>query len=607
MTEANPAAAPQVLRDADAEALYEHLADTGAGLRGRRRPGRARAAGKRADQPGARRGPAAQDCADANGLRSATGPARPADGWTFCSRRAGRGLGRGLGRRRSRRRDGVRRLPARIRAQAVAWAGTLIVTGGAGLLPAGLRRLGRHRPGAGAHEAHQGALRPHGHRSIPAASWGASDERQRHASGAPPRKRRRRSSRRSTTTSSPAASAASASRPAPSSERPGAKANVARGKVALYRNMLEDRTEIGPDTNDAFANCLLCRACTESCFSAVKTDEVVISFRHAYADRFGRGLLQRRVFRFLLPRPRLMRGLVRTIWALRRTGLPDLAPPDRPDRPAQSQAGAGHGVARGHAGTAADLPPEAPAAGRRRPAPGRRGRPARRPSSATGCPAATTTCCPRSGRRRSGARAPGQPGRGPRQLLLRPGRLRLRRPGGGGQASPARTCAGSATSSGSTPSSRSVAVAPGISRSTRSCWPTTRSGPSGPRLLQEKVRSFSEFVAEKGGAGPCRRGADAGRDAAGRVGRARPIVITYHEPCHLGRRYQNVIAQPRQILRSLRGLRVPGGRRVGFLLRSGRHLRGAAPGDIGRHHRPQDGVHQGHRRRRSWRPSARPA
>ena len=68
----------------------------------------------------------------------------------------------------------------------------------------------------------------------------------------------------------------------------GREAYVARGKLALFRNMIEGRMDIGPDTKDAFANCLLCRACTENCFSAVKTDQVVMSFRHAYAQRFGR-------------------------------------------------------------------------------------------------------------------------------------------------------------------------------------------------------------------------------------------------------------------------------------------------------------------------------
>jgi glycolate oxidase iron-sulfur subunit len=100
---------------------------------------------------------------------------------------------------------------------------------------------------------------------------------------------------------------------------------AARGKVALYRNVIEDRLDMVPATKDAFANCLLCRACTESCFPAVRTDDVVVSFRHAYAERFGRGFMQRRVFRNLLPRPRLMRALVRVLWTFRRTGLDQVA------------------------------------------------------------------------------------------------------------------------------------------------------------------------------------------------------------------------------------------------------------------------------------------
>ena len=105
----------------------------------------------------------------------------------------------------------------------------------------------------------------------------------------------------------------------------GCEGHVARGKLALFRNMIEERSELTPDMKDAFSNCLLCRGCTATCFSAIPTDKVVVSFRHAYAERFGRSFLQRRVFRDLLPRPRLMRTLVRMIWAFRSTGLPDAA------------------------------------------------------------------------------------------------------------------------------------------------------------------------------------------------------------------------------------------------------------------------------------------
>ncbi len=105
----------------------------------------------------------------------------------------------------------------------------------------------------------------------------------------------------------------------------GREGHVARGKLALFRNIVEGRSELTAETKDAFSNCLLCRACTATCFSAIPTDEVVVSFRHAYAERFGRNFVQRRVFRDLLPRPRLMRTLVRMVWALRSTGLPDAA------------------------------------------------------------------------------------------------------------------------------------------------------------------------------------------------------------------------------------------------------------------------------------------
>jgi len=72
-------------------------------------------------------------------------------------------------------------------------------------------------------------------------------------------------------------------------------------------------------------------------------------------------------------------------------------------------------------------------------------------------------------------------------------------------------------------------------------------------VLKEKMRSFSEFVQERGGLRPLLgdrpggAGPEAGPDAATTMG-------TYHDPCHLGRRYQNVVSQPREILQSLPGI-----------------------------------------------------
>ena len=103
------------------------------------------------------------------------------------------------------------------------------------------------------------------------------------------------------------------------------EAHVARGKHALVRNLIEGETVLDADLRDAFDNCLLCRACTASCFSDLKTDRLVVAFREAYARRFGRSTLQRVIFRGLLPDPRRMRQVVWAAWAAREAGLDGVA------------------------------------------------------------------------------------------------------------------------------------------------------------------------------------------------------------------------------------------------------------------------------------------
>jgi glycolate oxidase iron-sulfur subunit len=337
----------------------------------------------------------------------------------------------------------------------------------------------------------------------------------------------------------------------------GREANVARGKVALFRNMVEDRTQIGPDTTDAFANCLLCRACTESCFSAVKTDKVVISFRHAYAERFGRGMLQRGVFRFLLPRPALMRGLVKMVWGLRKTGLPDLARRAgligllnpkleramelREGTPGpilhsrfKRRRGQAPGAAAGAAGEASGASPLVgywmscgynfvlPEVGE-----------------------ATVSVLERLGNRVEildncccGMAAYGY---GDLEAAANLARENLRRLGDLDRfdaiVSECGSCSGHLK--------EYAELLAGDPK-----WAERAA------LLGKKMRSFSEFVQERGGL-PAAAGEAAGATAAlpgadAAPGR-QPVVITYHDPCHLGKRYQNVCAQPRQILRSLDG------------------------------------------------------
>lgn len=366
----------------------------------------------------------------------------------------------------------------------------------------------------------------------------------------------------------------------------GLESHVARGKVALYRNMIEDRLEIGPEVKDAFGNCLLCRACTDICFPAVRTDQVVVSFRHGYAERFGRGFLQRRVFRSLLPRPRLMRAIVGTVWRLRRSGIDVLLERTgllgllNPKLQRAFELGAGR--------------PEALLTSRLR---------KRRSQPPSGRPLVgywiscgynyvlpdvgeatvrvlerlgyavevlDNTCC--------GLAASGY---GDTEAAGKLARENLRRLGDVDRfvavVSECGSCSGHLKEYGELlagdPEWKEVA-----------------------ERLRQKVRSFSEFIVERGdverlaadahkaqaadgleaqAADGHNEGGGAPKEGASREGAARQsaptegarresapgtgreeVIITYHEPCHLGKRYQNVVEQPRRILASLPGVRL---------------------------------------------------
>lgn len=103
------------------------------------------------------------------------------------------------------------------------------------------------------------------------------------------------------------------------------EAHVARGKNALFRNLIEGETELDPDLREAFDNCLLCRACTANCFPAVKTDQLVIAFRETYGKRLGRPAVQRWIFRRLLPYPKRMSWIIGSLWMGRQLGLAGVA------------------------------------------------------------------------------------------------------------------------------------------------------------------------------------------------------------------------------------------------------------------------------------------
>lgn len=329
----------------------------------------------------------------------------------------------------------------------------------------------------------------------------------------------------------------------------GREGHVARGKLALYRNIIEGRTEIEPDAKDAFANCLLCRACTANCFSAVKTDEVVMSFRHAYAQRFGRGFLQRQVFRNLLPRPRLMRAAVRGLWALRKLGLADVARRIglvgllNPKLERALELGAGtpgpllsKRLANRHSPESDERPrvgywmscgynyvlPEV-------------GEATVRVLEDMGLTVEVLdNCC-------CGLAAHGY---GDREAAAKLARENLRRLGNLDRFEAIVSECGSCS---------------GHLKEYPEVLAGDREGQAQAAKLKEKTRSFSEFLVERGGLASSPTGPPAGSrgDAApgyAALGTGGETVVTYHDPCHLGSRYQNVVDQPRQLLRSLPGL-----------------------------------------------------
>jgi len=347
----------------------------------------------------------------------------------------------------------------------------------------------------------------------------------------------------------------------------GREAYVARGKVALYRNILEDHLEIGPEEKDAFSNCLLCRACADNCFPAMRTDEIVISFRHAYAERFGRSFWQRRVFRSLLPRPRLMRALVRFVWAFRKTGLVEMAR---------------------RAGLVGLLSPKLERAlelGSAKPGKLLTSRLAkRRPPAAAAGPVAADAgpvTAPTDASRTAGDRplVGYWMSCGYNYVLPEVGEATVRvleRMGFAIEVLDNCCCGLAAYGYGDLEAAAALAREnlrrlgdparfEAIVSECGSCSGHLKEYPhlladdaewsKRAQALGDKIRSFSEFVMEKGGlAAPLERAAVAGApgEAAAEPGTA--TIVTYHDPCHLGRRYQNVVSQPREILRSLPGV-----------------------------------------------------
>ena len=100
---------------------------------------------------------------------------------------------------------------------------------------------------------------------------------------------------------------------------------VARGRNEIVRQVAGGRLKMLPELRDPIFECLLCGACTETCFSNVKTDEIIVRAREAWQEEHGQPAVQRLIFDQLLPYPRRLTSLMRMLSLGKRSGLAELA------------------------------------------------------------------------------------------------------------------------------------------------------------------------------------------------------------------------------------------------------------------------------------------
>ncbi len=100
---------------------------------------------------------------------------------------------------------------------------------------------------------------------------------------------------------------------------------MARGRVALVRALIENRIEWDEGLKEPLFNCLLCGACTANCFPGVQTADLIVDARAEYLERVGREKLHRLLFNHLLPYPKRLRMAARAVGMSMRSGLSNLA------------------------------------------------------------------------------------------------------------------------------------------------------------------------------------------------------------------------------------------------------------------------------------------
>jgi len=104
----------------------------------------------------------------------------------------------------------------------------------------------------------------------------------------------------------------------------GREPEVARGRNAQLLAVLKGELSIS-EIEPALSTCLLCRACVPSCFTGVKTDELVRAGRETFVNAKKGGIVQEIVFNSILPYPAGVAVLLKIVFFFKRVGFASLA------------------------------------------------------------------------------------------------------------------------------------------------------------------------------------------------------------------------------------------------------------------------------------------
>ena len=104
------------------------------------------------------------------------------------------------------------------------------------------------------------------------------------------------------------------------------EAGVARGRNMYARELVSGRLDLSRKDAAFFSECLLCRACVDMCFSAVKTDDIVLAGRRCRHRLLGVSPVYKYIFERLLPDHRSLGKLVRALRTTRQVAPAVLFP-----------------------------------------------------------------------------------------------------------------------------------------------------------------------------------------------------------------------------------------------------------------------------------------